>query len=323
MAASKIEKIKENFGKCLHRTGAGMDHWYSSGSKSLVGKDYRELDCKNCHVKGCSNCHSDPGTYEKPVIKETCLKCHTRYKTTVALDRSKGIKDVHAAMNCSDCHGLEDVHGDGQIYVSMRDPDNVKANCLDCHGEGKEGALKMNLTSTSHSVHTNLSCQACHVTNTTTCLNCHFDKFLETGSRKGTFIKAKEWVTLVNYKGQVTSGNIMSLISEGKPYVTYSPYFTHSIMKEGRSCKDCHGNEIVKKMARGEKAKVLSFKDGKIEHLIGVIPVVKDALDYDFLDLKDGQWTPLKTKNKAMITFSGYAEELTKEQLEKLKKEVD
>ena len=62
----------------------------------------------------------------------------------------------------------------------------------------------------------------------------------------------------MNYKGKVTSGIGMSLVYQGKPFVVYGPYFTHSVVKKGRSCEDCHKNEAVEKMKKGEQVPMLS-----------------------------------------------------------------
>ena len=44
------------------------------------------------------------------------------------------MKDVHfeAGMDCVDCHGIQDVHGDGNIYT--RNWDQIQIECDDCHG---------------------------------------------------------------------------------------------------------------------------------------------------------------------------------------------
>ena len=42
-----------------------------------------------------------------------------------------------------------------------------------------------------------------------------FSSSLKTGSRKGNFIKGKDWLLLVNYQGKVTAGTVMSIVSNG------------------------------------------------------------------------------------------------------------
>lgn len=48
--------------------------------------------------------------------------------------------DVHfeAGMHCTDCHGIQDVHGDGNMY--SRNWDQVEIECDDCHGTPYEPA---------------------------------------------------------------------------------------------------------------------------------------------------------------------------------------
>ncbi len=44
------------------------------------------------------------------------------------------LKDIHLAngMQCVDCHFLQDVHGDGSLYVEARNATSIA--CIDCHG---------------------------------------------------------------------------------------------------------------------------------------------------------------------------------------------
>ena len=65
----------------------------------------------------------------------------------------------------------------------------------------------------------NIACAACHVSSTVTCVNCHFDKFLEEKKRQGNFFAGKSWTLLVNHEGKVTTGNAQTLVSKGKKFV--------------------------------------------------------------------------------------------------------
>lgn len=322
--ALKIEKISGMFDKSLHKTGAGMKHWYDKGSKAIVGKEYEELDCKNCHVKSCSACHTDGDKFEAPVAKDSCLECHTRFKATAAMDKAAGIADPHAQMPCTKCHPVQDMHCDGKEWVSMRDKSFLKAQCLSCHEGGEQGAKKYDPELDAHAAHDNLTCAACHTSNTIACLNCHFDSFLATGSRKGNFVKGKDWLLLVNYQGKVTSGTVMSIVSKGKKYATVAPYSTHSIMAKGRSCADCHENDAVKSLTAGETVSIGEFEDGTISMRKGVIPVMEGKISVPFLEKDaDGKWVEMKDDVPPMMTFSGHAEPLSSSQLEKLNQKVD
>ncbi len=320
----KVAEVKKIFADSLHATGAGMKHWYDKGFKQVVGMEYEKLDCKNCHVKSCEACHEE-GDYGADVCKDNCLKCHSRYKATVAMDKAAGIEDPHAEMDCTKCHPISDMHGDGKKWASMRERDFLKADCLDCHKRGEDGASKYDPSIDSHSAHGDkLTCQACHVSNTIACLNCHFDEFLETGSRAGNFVKGKDWLLLVNYQDKVTAGTMMSLVTEGKAYATFAPYTSHSITAEGRQCGDCHGTETMQTIAKGKSVPITEFENGGLAMAEGVIPLAEGKIDIAFMDKNDeGEWIEMKPKGEPTITVSEYGEYLTEDQIEKLAEKMD
>jgi hypothetical protein len=310
------------FYKSLHHTGEGMRYWYeeNGGLKELTGIPYEKLDCKNCHITSCDQCHikkDDQECYyslKAAKDSEACLTCHSREKVTFQIGRNKNTLDVHIAkgMDCIDCHKGQDLHGDGAFYRTMRDEGAVKASCKNCH------LLEENTR--AHSVHKNkLDCAACHVTNTTSCLNCHFDKFLEQGKRAGNFFPPiQEWMILVNYKGKVTSGNVQTIVYNGKKFITYAPYFTHAVGAKARECTDCHANEAVNLIKRGKSVPMAKFKDNQMVSWKGVVPLVPDQLEWQFVDKQGDQWIPLTTKEKPMLQYSCYAEPFTTEQLKKM-----
>jgi hypothetical protein len=313
--------LEISFEKSLHHTGEGMRYWYEKddGFMGITGIPYVKLDCGTCHTKNCASCHGTEKPVEPPPAIEmtTCLKCHTRAKVTMDTDKKNDCEDVHfkSGMGCSDCHKVSQMHGDGKAYSSMRSPENPRIECLDCH---KDGDKAFNATTRSHAKHKDdLACNACHVNCTMSCYNCHFDTFLATGSRKGTFIPNKESLLLVSYKGKVTSGIGMSLVHEGKPFVAYAPYYTHSIMKKGRACGDCHKNEAVTRMKAGEQVPMTSFADGKVVAWKGVVPLVKGKISWTFFDKTDGGWSPLPAI-EFKEQFAAFAEPLTESQLKKL-----
>ena len=262
-ANAAAEQGKECFASSLHATGEGMRYWYeeAGGFMGVTGIPYSELDCGNCHISSCDTCHAETNEEEGSCSystaqarkTETCLKCHGREGLTYKMCRAKDKLDVHAAreMSCSECHGVEDVHGDGKRYQSMRAPGAVKAKCTNCHEE---------VTGRPHTVHKEkLDCAACHVENTIACMNCHMDSFLKTGSRKGNFVKMHDWLLLMNYEGKVTSATAMTLVYKDKKFVCYAPYFTHAIQPKGKACTECHGTEAVKKANKGEKVPMMKF----------------------------------------------------------------
>lgn len=318
------------FFKSLHATGNGMKYWYETkgGFMELTGIPYDKLDCKSCHVQSCDACHAEKQgakwVFSSAMTHQssTCLKCHGREKATFSIDKTINCLDVHmrAGFTCSRCHRGHDVHGDGKTYQSMRSPGAMKANCRNCHTPDATEAPELDLELRVHKVHGDkLDCAACHVRSTFSCNNCHFDRFLKTGSRKGTFIKDKEWLLLVNYKGKVTSGTAMSLVTGKKKFVGYGPYFTHSIFK-GHTCEDCHANKAVKIMAAGNKVPIFKYEAGKPIFWKGIVPAVADKLEWVFLDQKDGKWVPIEGGPAPSIQWFTYGSPITKDQLMKLAK---
>ena len=318
-----VEK-KSCFYGSLHYTGEGMRYWYeeNGGFKELTGIPYEKLDCKNCHVKSCDRCHvkkeGNKCSYslKKAQDSETCLACHSREKVTFKLCKSSNTLDVHIknGMGCVDCHKGDDVHGDGIFYRTMRDEGAVKVKCKNCH-EPEEDLR-------AHKVHKGkLDCAACHISNTTSCLNCHFDKFLEQGKRAGNFFPpCQDWTLLVNYKGKVTSGNVQTLVYKGKKFIAYAPYFTHAVQSKARACADCHANVAVKRIKKGKSVQMAKFKDNKMISWKGVVPLVPEMLEWDFVDKQGDKWVILKSKKRAKVQFACYAKPLSKEQVNKLAK---
>lgn len=320
----KVEK-KSCFYNSLHATGEGMRFWYeeNGGFKTITGIPYEKLDCQTCHVKSCDKCHAVKNgqkcsySLKEARSSKTCLACHSREKVTFNMGRKNKCLDVHVAngMGCVDCHKGDDVHGDGTPYRTMRDDGAVKAKCAECHDlEGSE--------SRSHTVHKGkLDCAACHVANTTSCLNCHFDKFLEQGTRKGNFFPPiQDWTLLVNYRGKVTAGNVQTLVYKGKTFITYAPYFTHAVQDKARKCADCHANKAVKLISKGKSVQMAKFSKDQMVSWKGVVPLVTGQLKWDFADKKDDQWILLKTREKPMIQLSCYATPLDKEQIKRMAK---
>lgn len=318
---------KAEFETSLHHTGEGMRYWYEEvgGFKNITGVAYADLTCNECHVDNCGRCHteSDPAKISagdpKPRKMETCLTCHARAAFVIKSDEAAGIKDVHraAGLVCADCH-KNDVHGDGIEYLSMRDPGAVKATCLGCHGQGANNAAKFDATTRSHAVHKGeVDCNACHVTSSAMCYNCHFDSFLETGKKEGNFIPVRGATLLVTYEGVVTAGSAQPLVGKERAFLAIGPYYTHSVMKEGRTCPDCHANEAVSAIRGGGKFSVSTFEDGKLSVHQGVIPVVDGKLKWVFLDKDESGWKILPEADPT-IQYVGEGNSLTEAQMRKL-----
>ncbi len=325
------DQQQDCFSTSLHHTGEGMRYWYEAkdGFMALTGIPYNKLGCKQCHSKGCNDCHlkkTKEGlsySLEMARKKETCFKCHARASAVAKLDKDRSTLDVHteAGMTCTDCHTLREIHGDGNSYKTMRDPNAKDAACINCHTKDSEDYPVIPDTE-SHVVHKDkLDCNACHVQNTMTCYNCHFGEFAKTKSKPKSFVgKIKDFLLLVKYEGKITSGNLQTLVSaENKPFIIYAPYLTHSIMSDGRKCGECHGTEAVNTIASGKRHTMAKFKDGKISFYKGIVPLVPDLLKWPFLNKKDGKWVPFEPKQKPLIQMGLYAEPFTQDELNKLK----
>ncbi|MCG6919312.1 MAG: cytochrome c3 family protein [Deltaproteobacteria bacterium] len=320
------------FTKSLHFTGEGMRRWYEEegGFMQVTKIPYDQLDCKSCHLKSCDQCHAKKKgaklvfSPRKARDINTCLPCHSREGLTFKFDGERENLDVHVAggMVCADCHWRYDIHGDGRFRPSMRHPKGVRARCETCHLQQEKESPEFDPNTVSHRVHGDkLDCAACHVKDTMACINCHFDRFLETGTRKGNFIPMKDWLLLINYEGKVTSGSAMTLVYKNKKFIAYVPYFTHSIASEGRGCQDCHGNLAVSKMKRGEKVAVVDFKNNEIVSWKGVVPVVEGKLEWAFLNMTEKGWQPVPNKGDPLVQFAAYGTPLSGEQFNKMAEE--
>ncbi|MBG0791402.1 MAG: hypothetical protein H0S80_13000 [Desulfovibrionaceae bacterium] len=328
LAGDELDKEK-CFATSLHHTTRGMGRWYdaSDGFSAVTGVPYNDLGCKGCHVASCNSCHlekTDAGlayTIKKARQSGTCLKCHSREKATIGIDKARGIQNVHMTdMQCADCHSKREVHGDGNCYESMRAPGVLDTKCINCHAQGGDGPEVPGTQ--SHQVHKKkLDCTACHVSNTMTCYNCHFGVLKETGKKSESFAaKAKDFLLLVKYDGKVTSGTLQTLVGpDNYPFVTYVPYFTHSVTPKGRKCEQCHGTEAVSTLAGDKRYAPVAFKDGKLTFKKGVVPLVPTLLDWVYLEKKDGKWTPFTPNDKPLVQLGVYAEPFTKKELNKMK----
>jgi hypothetical protein len=323
-AASRGPKKEDCFFlKSLHYTTEGMRHWYRSeqgGLELLTGISYDDLGCKGCHVPGCDRCHAveEEGRFHYSVeaAKEDtlCLECHGRAKGLRAIDRAADQEDVHVAqgMGCMDCHTPQDVHGDGTKRISMKEPGAIGVRCEECHDEISEIE--------SHSVHKRkLACEACHVRHVLTCSNCHFDTLVEKGKKKA--IPLSGWTFLMNYEGRVVSANMQNFVANGNnTFMLFAPHTSHSIMKEGRLCGDCHGTETVKKVQNGAVT-LTTLKEGKVENLKGIVPVV-EGVDYQCVyqhyDDEGDRWIPIPDAPKPLYQYPGFGTPLDEQQLERL-----
>ena len=312
----------------LHFTTEGMRACYEAddGFMQLTGIPYKDLGCKSCHAKNCDSCHAqetDSGmifSIAKAKDMDTCLPCHSRENKSISMDKAAGTPDVHFDMGfeCSTCHTAREIHGTGTLPTSMREPGYMETSCEGCHSE--DGiASPVDKTKKAHNVHKGkLDCAACHVSNTMACYNCHFSRFLETKTKAGNFIATKDWMFLINYDGKVTSGTLMTLVHEDKTFAGFGPYFTHSIMKKGHACSDCHANKAVMMMKEGKKVPIAKFEGDNLVFWQGIIPTVAENIDFLFLDKQDDKWFELRDGQDPLIQYFCYGSPLTEDQMKKL-----
>lgn len=326
LVAAYSEDIKKEdclFLNSLHHTARGMAYWYAKeqgGLETLTGIPYAspKLDCVNCHIKSCDQCHKtvegDKIFYTTKAARnqDICLNCHKRERTIMQIDKNASQVDVHVnkEMQCVNCHTQRDLHGDGKEYNSMKQTGAIDTKCENCHSSVKK--------STSHSVHREkLDCKACHVRHVVSCQNCHVETIIN--ERKRVDIKVSGWLFLMNYAGKVTSANTQTFVAPGnKTFMLFAPQNSHSIMRDGRKCGDCHGTDIVRQVQSG-KVKLTWLENNEVKNIKGVIPVV-DGVSYDcsYQNYQNGKWIPIDNPPSPMIQYSGYGTPLSTDQLRKL-----
>jgi len=318
------EEIKKEdcfFLSGLHYTAKGMAYWYdktNGGLETITGVPYSKLGCQNCHVSSCDVCHkigtNGKASYSAKAARnqETCLHCHKREASIMQIDKSENKPDVHfgKGMQCMDCHSAKDVHGDGTEYNSMKQPGVLDAKCENCH--------KTITSSVSHKIHRDkLGCESCHVRHVVSCSNCHFETLVKEGKRVA--IPLSGWVFLMNYNGKVTSANMQTfVVKDNKTFLMFAPQFSHSVMKEGRKCVDCHDTENVKQVEKG-KLNMTWLENKGVKQSKGIIPIV-EGVTYDFVyhDYQNGKWVPIENPEAPVLHYAGYGTPLSKEQLKKL-----
>jgi hypothetical protein len=305
----------------LHSSARGMAYWYdkaNGGLETLTDVPYSKLGCQNCHVPSCDACHKTEvegkTVYSAQAARnqEVCLKCHAREASIMKIDKSGNQEDIHFAkgMQCMDCHSAREMHGDGTEYSSMKQPGAMDTRCEKCHDPVKP--------SVSHTVHAvKLDCKACHERHVVSCTSCHFETLFKEGKRVA--VPVFGWVFLMNYGGQVTSANMQTFVVPGnKTFLMFAPQHSHSIMKEGRKCDDCHGTETVRQIQKG-RLSLTWLEKGEVKQVKGVIPVV-DGVTYDavYQNYREGKWIPIDNPPKPGLHYAGFGKPLTQEQLNRL-----
>ncbi len=312
---------KNFFETSLHFTSRGLEHWYAKeqgGLERITGLPFAGLPCAKCHVRTCDACHVQKKdgrpVYSAAAARDpkVCAACHGMESLT-ALEKNPNdpAGDVHfkSGMKCMDCHTSREVHGDGKQYVSFQQEGAMDVSCSKCHTDlsACPGAR----------VHgEKLDCNACHVRDLPSCYNCHFDTRVKEG--KSVSLPLNNLLFLINRRGKVTLGDMHTFVYGARTMITFAPSFPHSVMKEGRTCPDCHATPLLKEIKAGTFRPV-SWKDGRLSNVSGIVPVL-DPLQWQlvFLDYEGGRWTPLAGAAAPLLNYAGYGSPLTPAQFERL-----
>ncbi|HOD36326.1 MAG TPA: cytochrome c3 family protein [Syntrophales bacterium] len=181
--------IAENYGKSLHYTSAGQKHGvagrFSDAEVKTFDEKVFEKSCRTCHAS-CGDCHvRSPAVggisvglieghkYVKKNEGKTCAFCHGGRVYPEYTGEYGGSVDVHyqKGMMCLECHKKEEMHGDGQKYLSKNEV-KQRPRCENCHKPGGEAKLTARV---SHDKHRGkASCQSCHSSGPyRQCYDCH------------------------------------------------------------------------------------------------------------------------------------------------------
>jgi hypothetical protein len=324
VSAQEMQKNDCLYLSSLHSTAKGMAYWYdksNGGLEIITGVPYADIGCNRCHVGSCDACHKTeqngkPG-YSAATARnqDMCLNCHARESQMIRkIDKEANTPDVHVAagMTCMDCHTTREMHGDGVEYQAMKAPGAMDVKCEQCHASISK--------SVAHTVHGDkLDCKACHVRQVVSCNSCHFETMMR--EKKRVSLPVSGWKFLMNYQGKVTSANMQTFVAPGdKTFMIFAPQFSHSVMKDGSKCEDCHATKIVKQVLR-KKLDLSWLVAGKEQNLRGTIPVV-DGVRYNcvYQNYYSGVWTPISNPVPPKLQYVGYGTPLTQEQVQNMAK---
>lgn len=347
----------QNLPTSLHGTREGKATFYNGTQKepglhSLTGVDIAELGCQNCHPGSmtyqngetftdstydplsCYNCHDASFQVAQP---EACKSCHGR----IGKQEMMGITDIHQTqynLKCSDCHSADDIHGDGNSYVSMFDEhDNgdgtynyaIDADCEDCH---------TNLPSNpEHAQHmSDIHCSTCHTAQVVSCYNCHFNQMIDSHQKVAAgFLRGFMLIghrTGNKYNGKIWPATFQSVYyrtPDGKDstFFTLVPYYSHNVVpkSEAKTCSDCHNNPNVQAYKTTGELYIAKWNadSAKVFGISGVVPIPPDfatAFKMDFLeqDTSNGTWHTVGENQADLVQNMGYIVPLTSEEMQLL-----
>ncbi len=319
----KPQEGKNFYENSLHFTNRGLEYWYSKeqgGLEKITDIPFSELPCSGCHVRSCDVCHrkdiEGKPTYslEPARAQKVCENCHGFESLEKARKSPQDpAVDPHFknGMMCLDCHTKREIHGDGTPYVSIQQPGAMDARCENCHGQLSRCP--------SHEVHKDkVDCNACHIRELTSCVNCHFETRVK--ERKSVSLPLKDLVFLVNHEGKVTLANLHTFVYENKTMITFAPGFPHSVTKDGRKCDECHNTQIIQDI-KNRTFFPVAFEKGELKNVAGVVPVLEGMKwNFVYLNYENGKWVLIENPAEPLVNYSGFCSPLTREQFERLEK---
>lgn len=174
----------------LHFTLAGYDtaiYERSSPEYFETLEHMEEKHCDSCHAD-CGDCHvSQPSSVggglleghdfvETPSMSRNCTACHgSRIKNEYYGANEDIPADVHfkARMACTECHTGDEMHG-MDITADHRYDGAQGPSCESCHNKIMDDDSEIE----EHAAHDAnvMSCQVCHSTTYTNCVNCHVNQ---------------------------------------------------------------------------------------------------------------------------------------------------
>jgi len=308
--------VQENLATSLHGTARGMKYWYEAeqgGFESLTGVPYDDLGCKTCHVNPgvCGTCHGESSTLAIAQDDGRCYGCHGFQYAEIEAGLTDYHRDVEG-MKCKDCHGADEVHGDGNFYQSLYSPGAMTTRC---DNSGCHDAVASNEFHDNHAGDSpagdKMECAACHVQSVVSCYNCHFEYEVQ-GLGKFPFDHFKDWKFLLRRdRGdgelKIDVGNVLAVEYQDKAFVAVGPYYAHTVSKNAvTACEDCHNNEYVQEYKSTGKIVVAAWNEGegalvpniKGKGIIPIPPGWEGALEFDFATYEEdgqgsGRWVKL------------------------------
>ncbi len=313
----------------LHSTLRGYDtvlYSRSAPEHHAALETMQENHCNDCHTT-CGDCHvSQPNSVgggllrghtfvRTPPMSQTCTACHGSRVKNEYFGLNEGVpSDVHfrQRMACSDCHTSDEIHGVG-LDVNHRYDGAQEPDCKACHA----GQVGVGSGIEQHEIHGTelLSCQTCHSTTYTNCVNCHVEQTdsqqpfytiedhslgfligrnpIQNAARPYRYVPVRHVPIDINsfsFYGDDLLSNFDSL-----PTWAYAtPHNIQRITPQTQRCTACHGNDSVfltaDKVTAAEQAanarviveKAPPLPEGYADHITGQPPAPADGGEAGF-----------------------------------------